>query len=104
MAATATRKQPQDHKPKADAPRTVTVRGETFTIPADALDDFELLGDLGRIQEGEAALLPNVLRRLVGDDGYRRAMDALRGENGRVSVSDGAEFVGEILTALDPNS
>lgn len=99
-------KQPQDHKAK-DTPgvRTVEVRGRTWSVPLDALDDFELLDDLNALDQREdPTRLPAVLRRLLGDQ-WRQAMDVLRDEETkRVTVTAGAEFVFELMTALDPNS
>lgn len=101
-------KKPEDHKPKDDeAPQdvTVTVKGVELTVPGDAMDDFELLDDLNELdQKKNPARLPSVLKRLVGEDHWGEVMEALRGENGRVSVETGAEFVGEVLEAINPNS
>lgn len=101
---------PVENAPKEDAkaasPETidVTVRGVPLTISADALDDFELLDDLNELeQNNNPGRLPSLLRRLVGDQ-WKAVMEALRGDNGRVSVEDGAEFVGEVLEAISPNS
>jgi hypothetical protein len=81
------------------------VRGKTWVVPADALDDFELLDDLNALeQRADATRLPSVLRRLLGDQ-WRDAMDVLRDKDtGRVSVEAGAEFVMELMGALNPNS
>lgn len=104
-------KKPQDHKPKAEKPEVekidgghrVTYMGATVTIEDDALDDFELLDDIGALQQGDPARLPSVLRRLVGDQ-WREVMVALRGENGRVSIESGGQFVSEVLGAIAPSS
>lgn len=101
---------PQDHKtPKpsvaqVDGGRSVTLRGVTVTVPDDALNDFEFLDDLRALDvDGNASRLPSILRRLVGDD-YRQVMDALRGENGRVTIESGADFIKELLEAISPES
>lgn len=100
-------KKPEDHKPKAsEKPKwiEVTVRGVDLKIDPDALDDFELMDDLNELEQNEnPARLPSILRRLVGDQ-YREVMDSLRGENGRVTVEAGAQFVGEVMEAVSPNS
>ena len=107
MPAPANVKKPADHKPKkveTGGDRKVKIRGIELAIAADALDDFELLDDLGALEEGNGARLPSVLRRLVGDQ-YRPLLDAVRDEeSGRVSIEAGGELVQEILAALDPNS
>ena len=100
-------KKPADRKPKAeDAPTvtTVAVRGIDVTVPADALDDFELLDDLHELENGNATRLPAVLRRLVGDQ-WKAVMELARDpETGRVSIESGAEVVQEIMAGLAPNS
>jgi len=100
-------KKPADRKPKAeDAPTvtTVAVRGIDVTVPADALDDFELLDDLHELENGNATRLPAVVRRLVGDQ-WQAVMDVARDpETGRVSIESGAEVVREIMEGLAPNS
>lgn len=107
-------KKPQDHLEKAEKPkvepvdggRKVTLGGLTVTVMDDALDDFELLEDLGEIQldgKKQAGRLPRILRQLIGDD-YQTVMDGLRGENGRVSVGKASEWIKALFEAINPNS
>lgn len=95
-----TPKKPQDRKTKADAPLTAEVGGRTWTVERDAMDDFELLEDLGEVEAGNAARLPRVLRRLLGADQYREAMDHLRDDAGKVGVEAGANFVRDLFEGL----
>jgi len=125
MAETKTPKQPHDHKAKTEKPkvdtvditvgegdnartvkaRRVAIRGIVVTVPDDALDDFEVLDDVRAVQDqDDASRLPSLLRRLVGDDDYRRVMTALRGDTGRVSVEAGSTFVLDLFGALNPSS
>ena len=99
-------KVPQDRQQKAteqDGDRTVTVAGRDWTVPADALDDFELLDDLGALEDGNAARLPRIMRRLLGDD-YKAALDVIRDDDGRVRIEPAGEFIQELLGGLNPNS
>lgn len=96
---------PQDRKPKIETVEgvsTVTVRGITVSVSKDALDDFELLDDLAKMQDGEGARLASVAHRLFGGQ-FKTVMDGLRGENGRVSVEVASGFISDVLTALAPN-
>lgn len=108
-------KKPQDHQPKTVKPkienieggRKITLKGVTVIVLDEALDDFELVEELSRVQFGakeDTGRMPLILRRLVGDDGYKTVMDGLRGESGRVSVRAGFEFIQELFGALNPNS
>ena len=108
MSAPAGAKQPQDHKTPAtteDGPLVVAVDGHDYTIERDALDDFELMDDLGRLEQGQIVRLPAVLRRLLGDEQYAAAVDAIRDpETGRVTLERGAAFVGDLLKGgADPS-
>ena len=97
---------PQDHKPKVetkDGKSTVTIKGITVSVEKDALDDFELLDDLAKMQDGEGARIASVAHRLFGDE-FKTVMNGLRGENGRVSVTAASEFISELLSAISPNS
>jgi hypothetical protein len=109
----ANARQPQDHQEKAvpevkpvvekvDGGRKVTHKGVTVTIPDEALDDFELLDDLREMEQtGNVSVLPSLLRRLAGPDGYKAVMEGLRNpDTGRVSAGDGAEYVQAIFEAL----
>ena len=105
-------KKPADRKPKVIVPgpdaedtpgvRVVTVGDTHWTIPEDALDDFELLDDLGALEDGNAARLPRIMRRLLGDD-YKKALDVIRDESGVVRIEPAAEFIQELLGGLNPN-
>lgn len=123
-------KVPQDHQPKAEAPkvenveidlpdgvdgnddpkfrkvpaRRTTVSGITVTVTDEALDDFELLDDFRGLGDSDPSRLPSVLRRMVGDD-YKRIMNELRDPvTGRVSASAGTQFVFDVVKAFNPNS
>lgn len=112
----ATAKLPEDHKPKATAETeakqvedfTVHLLDRDWTIEAAALDDFELLEKLAVMDGGgrqAAAVMPSVLREVLGSAQYATAMDALRDkETGRVSVLAGVQFVRDIFGGLNPNS
>lgn len=96
-------KKPTDRRSKAssDGSHKVEVNGRAWTVSAEALDDFELLDDLGEIETGNAAPMPRVLKRLLGAEQYREALDSLRDpETGRVGVEAGADFVRAVFEEL----
>lgn len=115
-------KQPQDHQKKEQKPKvtetTVTVgsrevegwavelHGVTVHVPKEALNDFELLDELGQMQSGEqrsVVSLPSMLRRLVGSE-FRNVMTALKDpETGRVPVKAGTEFIMSLFKAINTN-
>lgn len=103
-------KKPQDHKPpkpsaeKVDGGQNVTVDGLTVFIAQEAMDDFELLDDLGRLDDGDGTRMPSVLRRLLTDEDREKVLEHLRGKNGRVSIEAGGTFIQNIFEVVNPNS
>lgn len=87
---------------KGDGFTMVTLSGVTVKVSDEALNDFEILDELRALGMGHMVALPALLRRLVGDD-QDRVLDALRGENGRVTITAGHRFVMTLLGALNPN-
>lgn len=75
------------------------------TVPTDALNDFELLDEMRAIDvDRNAAMMPAVLRRLIGDD-FRQVMDALRDpDTGRVTIDAATAWIRSLMEALNPNS
>lgn len=109
-------KQPEDRKPKTevakptvkkvDGGKEVTYQGISVVVEDDALDDFELMGELRLMQDSEdPTYMPGILMRLLGREQTKTAMDALRDpETGRVSAKAGMEYVQAVFEALNPNS
>lgn len=108
-AVPAGAKVPEDHKPKAEEPKLLTVKGllgRDWEVPIEALDDFELLDDINFLQEqGDPTRMPAVLRRLLGAGQYGAAMNLLRdADTGRVTIESASSFVMELLSGINPNS
>lgn len=101
--------------------REVTLHGVTVTVLDSALGDFETVDDLSLLGEAYEAVreaptpeeadqrllqeasgrLPGLLRRLVGLDGSKAAMRALRRENnGTLSFEHAMEFISDLVGAL----
>ena len=107
----ANAKKPADKKPKAEKveePTTVTatVSGKEWVVPVEALDDFELLDDFNVLEaDGDISRLPAILKRLLGDEQWRDALNTIRDEKtGRVSIEAGADFVNSLMGEINPNS
>lgn len=114
---TSNRPPVSDHKPKAKKskaqkvqkaqakgkPIELEVDGAIWKIRPDAADDFELLEDLDAIDSGNVGRIPKVLRRVLGEEQYPRAIESLRGKNGVVSVTDAATLFYKIFEAINPN-
>lgn len=102
--------QPQDHRLPKDAPRRVSFDGVEFDIDPNVFDDLDVLEDLYDIQNstndpnGAFKIIP-LLKKILGDDAYRRAKDALRDpDTGRIGMEAVAGFLIEVMGQASPNS
>ena len=66
-------------------------------------DDFELLESLAEIQRGDVLALPAVFRTVAGDKA-QDLLDAIRGENGRVTATAATETLVQIMSELAPKA
>lgn len=113
--------QPTDHLPPQESLKPRVVRTETgfsvshrgvdVTIPVDALNDFEMLRDLGKMQDASTtdaekmAAVPAVFTRFFGDEQSAVVLNALRDPvTRRVRVEVASGFLFEVFRALNPES
>lgn len=111
-------KKPQDRKPKAAAkPKpevertddsiTVTHRGVTIRLDAEAFNDFELVEAIEGLGRGDESKLPTLLRSVAGDQ-YEAVKKLCRdSKSGRVLLRGPGsveEFLVEVMEAANPPS
>lgn len=108
--APATAKKPQDHKPptpkreRVKDGTNVTIGEHTYYVADENLNDFELVDTMAEAERNrDLSLFPTIYRGLLGKDGYRAALDNIRGDNGRVSVEAASALLDSILRTLNPN-
>lgn len=83
--------------------RAITVAGVQLMVDSAVFDDFELLESLAEIQRGDILALPTVFRAVAGDQA-QELLDAIRGENGRVTATAATETLVQIMSELAPKA
>ena len=76
-----------------------TKSGFSCEINDEALNDWETVEKLVDAQGGDYRAMIDVLRDIIGDEGYKAAKDHVRGDNGRVPADKIQSLFFEILTA-----
>ncbi len=74
-----------------------TSSGFEFELDDDVLDDYELLENLQKVDEGEESRMVKVVDILLGEKQKERLKDHVRTEKGRVSAKRLLEEVSEIF-------
>ena len=83
--------------------RAITVEGVQLMVDPAVFDDFELLELLAEIQRGDILALPTVFRAVAGDQA-QELLDAIRGENGRVTATAATETLAQIMSEMAPKA
>lgn len=76
-----------------------TKSGFSYTISDNLGDDIELLENLTRLDKGEVVVLPDVLKKILGEKQKEKLYEHLRTEDGRVPITAVSEELAEIFAA-----
>lgn len=76
-----------------------TSAGFSCEIDEEALGDWETVERLIDVEKGDLRILPDVMKDLIGEDGYEGAKNFVRTEKGRVPTQKLTELFYEVLTA-----
>lgn len=74
-----------------------TSTGFKYSIEDGAIDDYELLEILCKIDQGDYGLVPEMVDKLLGDEEKQRLKDHVRNESGRVPATRMLSEVMEIF-------
>lgn len=91
---------PQDHKPAGavtDEFYEVEVKGRTWRVMADNLDDLRFNEGLRELTEGNPLKIGLVGKIALGEEQYDDAIKLLADENGRVRTTDFVVFITDLL-------
>lgn len=79
--------------------RGKTESGFEFELNEEALDDYELLEVLHKIDKGDFGLVPEMVDRLLGEEQKEKLKTHLRNEEGKVSANRLLDEVMQIFNA-----
>lgn len=77
----------------------VTESGFEFEIPADILDDYELVEMIAELDDGKMQNLPKIITCVLGDNQKKALMEHLR-EDGKVPMTAMSKAFFEIMGAI----
>lgn len=77
----------------------VTESGFKFEIPADTLDDYELMEMIAELDDGKTQNLPKIYTRILGEGQKKELMEHLR-KDGKVSMIEMSKAFFEIMGAI----
>ena len=82
---------------KQEAIKVVTASGFPLRISSEVMDDWDLLEVLRKLDQGEAHLVIDAFKILLGDDQYENIKEHLR-KDGKLKASDMMNEFADIMT------
>jgi hypothetical protein len=80
----------------------VIIKGKTFKIDKDSFNDLEVLEALNELENGNALVLPQLIKKIVGNENYTRILSVLKDEKGRVPIESVADLFIKLSEKLAP--
>lgn len=81
----------------ADTIKGKLKNGFAFEIEQENLDDYELLELFAEI-DTNPLVTPRIFEMMLGEEQKNALLEHLRGDNGKVKISDMASAIGEIFS------
>ena len=94
----------EDAPPAEPKMLDIIVRDTPLRVFADARDDFEILDEVQRIEEGDIVRLTVLMRRMMPESDRAKALDLARSDNGRVTLDAALALMGDVFKGMNnPN-
>lgn len=78
----------------------VEVMGITVSVSSNAFDDFDIIEDFGKLQDGNIFVFPKLVRHLFRDD-FARIRKHLEDGEGKLTVTKATEFFTGVIQAVE---
>lgn len=80
--------------------KEITTHGVTLTVDPDILDDYEILVLIKRLDNKELQYVPDIIRKLLGEEQERKVIDAMVADHGKCRISDMNLIIGDVIEQL----
>jgi hypothetical protein len=80
--------------------KEITTHGVTLTVDPDILDDYEILVLIKRLDNKELQYVPDIIRKLLGEEQERKVIDAMVADQGKCRISDMNLIISDVIEQL----
>ena len=80
--------------------REITSHGITLSVDPDVLDDYEILVLIKRLDNKELQYVPDIIRKLLGEEQERKVIDAMVADHGKCRISYMNLIISDVIEQL----
>lgn len=78
----------------------INTHGITLTVDLDCMDDYEILLLIKKLDERQLQYVPDVIRKLIGDEQEQKVIEAMVADHGRCRITDMNEIVNDVIEQM----
>lgn len=78
----------------------INTHGITLTVDLDCMDDYEILLLIKKLDQKQLQYVPDVIRKLIGEEQEQKVIDAMVADHGRCRITDMNEIVNDVIEQM----
>lgn len=78
----------------------INTHGITLTVDLDCMDDYEILLLIKRLDQRQLQYVPDVIRKLIGEEQEQKVIEAMVADHGRCRITDMNEIVNDVIEQM----
>lgn len=78
----------------------INTHGITLTVDLDCMDDYEILLLIKKLDERQLQYVPDVIRKLIGEEQEQKVIEAMVADHGRCRITDMNEIVNDVIEQM----
>lgn len=78
----------------------INTHGITLTVDLDCMDDYEILLLIKKLDQRQLQYVPDVIRKLIGEEQEQKVIEAMVADHGRCRITDMNEIVNDVIEQM----
>lgn len=78
----------------------INTHGITLTVDLDCMDDYEILILIKKLDQKQLQYVPDVIRKLIGEEQEQKVIEAMVADHGRCRITDMNEIVNDVIEQM----
>lgn len=80
--------------------KEIKTHGLTLHVDPDAMDDYEILILIKKLDQKQLQYVPDVIRKLLGEEQEQMVIDAMVADHGRCRITDMNAVINDVIDQL----
>lgn len=78
----------------------IKTHGVALTVDTDSMDDYEILVLIKKLDQRQLQYVPDVIRKLLGEEQEQKVIDAMIADHGKCRITDMNAVVNDVIDQM----